>query len=68
MSAKGCITLFQCYNFGTECQIFTVVIVQKILVFLGNKSEARPGRPHCFTIFTGLLGDIIIKYPNKRAG
>lgn len=60
--------LFKCYNFGTESEIFTVIIVQKISVFFGNKSEARPGWPHCFIIFPGLLGGIIIKYPNKRAG
>jgi len=42
-------------------------MVQKILVFLGNQSEARPGQPYCFTTFTGLLGGMI-KCPNKRAG
>lgn len=50
-------------HFETESQMLTVIAVHKILVPLGV-----PGWPHCFTIFIGLLGGIIIKYPNKQAG
>lgn len=50
-------------NFETESQIFTVIVVHKILVPLGV-----PGWPHCFTVFTGLLDVIISKSSNKHSG